>query len=147
MVTERSSKRSMKLGRDERYFNLIKDFKEEAIKHIQHSLPIFSSLHSSHTHTQQMQKIPIQLFSFSPHTHTFIAKRFRRSISMSWLTAVEDRARWKRTVSLGRSHQMLVEPGVTQTLLTRDHNTNDRHDDRINRQKVEEKGTKRGIIG
>lgn len=66
---------------------------------------------------------------------------------MSTLTAVEDRAEWKHTVSLGRIHQMYVKPSVTKTLLTRDHDTDKRDFDRINRQKVVEKGMERGIIG
>lgn len=66
---------------------------------------------------------------------------------MSTLTAVEDRAEWKHTVSLGRTHQMYVKPNVTKTLLTRDHDTDERDVDRINSQKVVEKGMEWGIIG
>ncbi len=45
---------------------------------------------------------------------------------MITLTAKEDRAEWKRMVSLRRTHQMNVEPRVNQTLLTRDHDIDER---------------------
>lgn len=66
---------------------------------------------------------------------------------MSMLTAVEDRAEWKHTVSLGQTLQMYVKPNVTKTLLTRDHDTDERDVDRINIQEVVEKGMERGIKG
>lgn len=42
---------------------------------------------------------------------------------------------------------MYVKPNVTKTLLTQDHDTDERDVDRINRQKVVEKGMERRIIG